>query len=414
MAIVAPPCLSASAPSAWINPTRHPVTVRVDVATETTLQLEVSRRGSLVHRGAPASVPGGQAALIWNGRGASADGLYEVTVRDLGSGQPAAPPMVLRVDVHAPRLRIVVPAIAIPRSSAAAALVRIADVERSGIMVRPQIPSANGRLRPLGPWRAWSGPTDTAAILATLRSTRAIGPMSVVLQARDAAGNLSVSAPAWVDPHNGPTPRLVIARRVATAKAWVALTFDDGYAPSAIGSILGTLERLHSRATFCLNAVNAPRWSPELRRRISMAVSQGRLGICNHGHSHRTGRSTSSDFDLRDLTANVTWDRIAGVSSIPVYRPPGGDYGPTLMAAAHTLGYRYLLLWSIDTRDWSGVPTSRIVDQVVGDARAGDIVLQHAIPSSAAALPQIIAGLRRRGLEPVRVNDLLAAGTPSV
>ena len=83
MAIVAPPCLSASAPSAWINPTRHPVTVRVDVATETTLQLEVSRQGGLVHRGAPASVPGGRAALVWNGRGASADGLYEVGVEFL-------------------------------------------------------------------------------------------------------------------------------------------------------------------------------------------------------------------------------------------------------------------------------------------------------------------------------------------
>ena len=396
-----------------MNPSRHPVAVRVEVPATTTLQLEVDRRGALVHRGAPLSVAAGPATITWAGAGATADGLYLVAVRDLGTGALIGAPSPVRVDRHAPRIRLAVPALAIPAATRAPLTLAIGDVDRKGIMVRAQIASPLGP-RPLGRWLAWSGRGRTQKLLATLRATGAVGPVSVSVEARDGARNVSVSEPAWVDPGAGTTLPLRVVRRVVTAKPWVALTFDDGYSAAAVDSILGTLEHLHARATFCFNAVNAPRWSAALRLRIARAVAQGRLGICSHGYSHRTGRSTSAAFDTSDLRANVVWDRVAGLSSIPFYRPPGGDYGPVLASAARALGYRYLLLWSIDTRDWSGVSSARIVSQVVGDTRAGDIVLEHAIPSSAAALPAIITGLRGRGLEPVRVADLLAAGTPSL
>lgn len=405
---------AAAPPSVWVNPSVHPITVRVDVAVATTLQLEVDRRGVPVHRGAPLSVLPGRVALTWKGAGAASDGRYLVSVRDLTSDLLVTGPVDAKVDLHAPRVSLLVPPIAIPRSPAPTLVVRMADTERTGLWVRWQIATPEGSLRPLGRWRPWSSPADTAPLLSVLRSTHAVGPINVRLEARDQAGNTSASRPGWVDPATAPTPPLVVVRRVVTSKPWVALTFDDGYQPAAIESILSTLDRLHARATFCFNAVNVPRWTTALRLHITRSVAEGRLGICNHGYSHRTSRFSTEAFDLGDIAGNVGWDRIAGVSSIPVYRPPNGDYGPALEAAVHALGYRYLLLWSVDTRDWSGVSSFQISAQVVGTADRGSIVIEHALTNSAAALPAIIAGLRRRGLEPVRIDDLLAAGKPSL
>jgi peptidoglycan-N-acetylglucosamine deacetylase len=239
-----------------------------------------------------------------------------------------------------------------------------------------------------------------------------VGALRVSIVARDRAGNVSGSPAAWVDPAPAVARRLTVVRRVATRRPWVALTFDDGYDAAAIASILGTLERTRTPATFCFNAVNAPRWSAGLRARIRRDADSGLLGVCSHGYGHRTGASTSEGAALADLEGNVAWDRVAGVSTLPLYRPPYGAHGPGIDAAARALGYRYLLLWSIDTRDWSGLSASTIADEAGRGARAGDIVLQHAIPGSAAALPTIIATLRTRGLVPVRVDELLAAGTP--
>jgi peptidoglycan/xylan/chitin deacetylase (PgdA/CDA1 family) len=403
---------SASA-AAWVNPRRHPVTVAVDLPGPATVSLEVERRGAIVHRGRPARAGPGRAVLRWAGEGASADGRYAVRVRDAASGSPLGEPVQVLADLRPPAVRLLVPAPAIPRR-APAVVVRAADVERAGVRVRWRLAGTVGPPRPVGRWMPWSGPADTARLLPALRALRAVGPVRVALEARDGAGNAATSSPAWVDPSSGPTPPLVIVRRVVTSRRWVALTFDDGYSSPSISSILGTLERLHARATFCFNAVYVSRWPSALRARIARAAESGLLGVCNHGYSHRAGRSTSEAFDRADLAANVAWDRVAGVSSLPVYRPPGGDYGPALEAAAHALGYRYLLLWSVDTRDWSGPSADHIRAQVLAETGPGSIVLQHALPVSAAALPGIIAGLRARRLEPVRIDELLAAGRPSL
>ncbi len=306
------------------------------------------------------------------------------------------------------------PAIGIPPPPGPPLAVRIADVERTGVVVRVRLGLPGGLSRPLGGWRRWNGEAGAADILATLRSAHGVGPQRLSLDLRDAAGNASRTTAAWVDSASGPTPPLVVVRQVVTARRWVALTFDDGYDPVAVESILTTLDRLGAGATFCFNGVNVPRWPDALRAHLRRAVEAGRVAVCNHGYSHRAGAATDGAFDRADIAGNAGWDRVAGLSSIPFYRPPGGDYGPVLAGAAHALGYRYLLLWSIDARDWAGPSPERITSEVVGSAHPGAIVIEHGLPNSAAALPAIIEGLRARGLEPVRIGDLLAAGTPSL
>lgn len=59
---------------------------------------------------------------------------------------------------------------------------------------------------------------------------------------------------------------------------------------------------------------------------------------------------------------------------------------------------------------------SAIVDHVLADARNGSIVVMHVTggntaPLTAEALPPVVAGLRARGFDLVRVSQLLARGT---
>lgn len=398
--------------AAWVNPTLQPIRELVEVPAPTTIQLEVTRAGVIVHNGPPVAVGAGPAGLEWNGRGARADGLYAVQVRDLASGLLVGGPAPVRVDLHPPRMQLRGTSLTIPPAGGPPLSLTVSDVERGGVSVRARVETVTGPRVSRG-WVPWAGPARAARLVGQIRALRGLGPRPVTIDARDDAGNVSRSDVAWVDPDAGRPGRLRVVRRVLTTRPWVALTFDDGYSAASIDSILTTLTRMRARATFCFNAVNARVWPPPLRRRIALAVTTGALGICSHGYSHRTTRSTSAAFDSSDIRANVAWDRIAGISSVPFYRPPGGDYGAVLSTSAQSLGYRYLVLWSLDTRDWSGVSSEQVRSDVVAGARAGDIVLEHAIPNSATALPRIISGLRARGLEPVRLADLLSAGSPS-
>ena len=399
----------AHATAHWVNPSARPVIVPADIPAATTVQLEVVHSGVVVYRGPRLAVPAGRLRLPWDGRGVIADGAYGLDIRDAASGALLAPRLGVLVDRRAPLLRLTAGSIAIPRSGTSPSI-RLRDREPNGLQVRIEVMSARGRFLPLGGWRPWAGAGGPAMVTAVLRHARAVGPMRVILRARDEAGNESSSAPAWLDPSAMSAAPLVVVRHVITKRPWVALTVDDGLEPEAIESMLRTLDRLDARATFCFNGVNAGRWSASLRSHIRASAASGHLGICSHGFSHRTNRATPEVAGARDLARNVVWDRVAGLSAIPVYRPPYGQYGPGLGAAAHALGYRYLLLWDLDTRDWTGRSADAIARQVITGARRGSIILEHARANSAAAFPRIIKGLRRRGLEPVRVDDLLQSG----
>jgi peptidoglycan/xylan/chitin deacetylase (PgdA/CDA1 family) len=139
------------------------------------------------------------------------------------------------------------------------------------------------------------------------------------------------------------------------------------------------------------------------------AALAGHLDLCNHGYSHRTGRSTSESAGLADLRANAPLDRAIGISSIPFYRPPYGLLSPGLTRAAERLGYRYVLLWDVDPSDYASPPPSVVATRVVRAARPGSIVVLHLKASTAAALPLILRGLRAKGLRAVTAGRLLRA-----
>jgi peptidoglycan/xylan/chitin deacetylase (PgdA/CDA1 family) len=199
---------------------------------------------------------------------------------------------------------------------------------------------------------------------------------------------------------------------VRTERKCVALTFDDGPTPGTTERVLDVLAELHVPAAFFVIGLNVTR-APELLRRIH---NEGHL-IGNHSfeHSHtgylRGGRYW--DAQLADTDRAVR--EVIGANP-SLFRPPIGIRTPRLMRAVRRSGHT-LVTWS--RRGLDGVERSPeyIRDRLVDPTRPGDILVLHdgiepggscSREATIAALPMIVAGLRRRGFEFVRLDELLA------
>ena len=107
----------------------------------------------------------------------------------------------------------------------------------------------------------------------------------------------------------------------------------------------------------------------------------------------------------------------AGVPMSSFVRPPYGAHDARVDRVLAGLGLT-TVLWSVDSEDWTGLATPRIVHSVVRqvDARGlgGSVVLQHDgvtnSPATLAAVPQEVHRLRRAGYCFVALDD---AGRPA-
>lgn len=231
-------------------------------------------------------------------------------------------------------------------------------------------------------------------------ATRAPRPS---LPARAAEPTLVAAVPQVRAPEPEPPlePGLVAFNGPRTTKR-VAITFDDGPSPTLTPRVLEVL-RLHDvHATFFLLGAQVEKY-PEVVREIEEAGHD----LANHSHSHRSFRSLFPSEIVRELTR--TDDAIAAATNRrPRFvRPPYGRFPESTVALVRDRGGD-VVLWSVDAADWADSPPEAIADAVVDAATPGAIILLHdPEPATVRALPEILAGLRRRGLEPVSVAELL-------
>jgi len=185
----------------------------------------------------------------------------------------------------------------------------------------------------------------------------------------------------------------------------VALTFDDGPWLGSTARILRILRRYHVKATFFVIGNLAAR-HPQLVRKEKR---DGML-VENHSWDH----PVTPPFDELapvhiQSEMSMTNDAIQGLGISPTrFRPPGGSYDPAEIAIAERLGLR-IVLWTVDPRDWEPGATRRgIMKSVLSHVHAGSIVELHDgggdRSATIAALPDIIKGIRKRGLKLVTLG----------
>ena len=202
--------------------------------------------------------------------------------------------------------------------------------------------------------------------------------------------------PSWTDPatvaYHGPRDEKV-----------VALTFDDGWGGRTLRKLLGVLKDRHVNATF-FPVGQAVRHDPTTWRRIAKAD----FPIADHTYDHGTLKGECFTEQRTELTrARATYRRLLGVTPLPVMRPPGGMFDDATLAAATSAGEPTIVLWDVDTNDWTGIGARKIRASALAGGKGSIVVMHTSSMATVRALPRIIHRYRERGFEFVTIGQLL-------
>jgi len=188
----------------------------------------------------------------------------------------------------------------------------------------------------------------------------------------------------------------------------VALTFDDGPNTYATPAIMRILDHAGVRGTFFVVGKALVK-EPGVVRDL---VDHGHL-VGNHSYHHDQWRWLDPRYPELARTQHAFADDVGVCPAW--YRPPHGQRTPFLARVVHDDGMR-MALWDVSAGDWATRDPRVIAGRVLGGVRGGSIVDLHdgldgnpAADRSALvqALPLILAGLRAKGLAPVRLDKLV-------
>ncbi|MFI5731630.1 polysaccharide deacetylase family protein [Kribbella sp. NPDC051587] len=220
--------------------------------------------------------------------------------------------------------------------------------------------------------------------LAMMVAVSAVIGTIVVAAARPHTQPTPPPAPAAAAPVEAPLP----------AK-YVVLTFDDGPDPAYTPKVLEILAKYEAKATFFEVGKNVAK-HPELTKAIHAAGHS----VQNHTWVHADLRhQTAAGFRKQVGDTDAAIRSAAGITP-SCLRPPYGGVSATVRQRAKALD-KELVLWTIDSRDWSkpGVPV--IEKRVLGSVKNGSVILMHDgggnRSQTLAALPSILEKLKAQG-----------------
>jgi peptidoglycan/xylan/chitin deacetylase (PgdA/CDA1 family) len=195
----------------------------------------------------------------------------------------------------------------------------------------------------------------------------------------------------------------------ARRRGVVALTFDDGPGPMT-AAFLDKLGQLHVKATFFVVGYNVNRRPHVLRRESEMG-----MGIGNHSWAHPPMRALGAAGQrFQILSDEDAIQNVVGYRPL-FFRPPYLSFNLTTarqIALAGMVG----ALWTVDTRDWTRPGKGTIVRRALTVEPGGVIGMHDAgadRSQTLAALGPIVRRLRKRGLEPVTLDELYGRSPPA-
>ncbi len=191
----------------------------------------------------------------------------------------------------------------------------------------------------------------------------------------------------------------------------IAFTFDDGPNPKYTPELLDLLKEHHVKATFFVLGSKAELY-PEIIRRIHR---EGHL-IGIHNYVHRSNWVMTPWRTYKELLqCNSIIEAITGEKPI-YYRPP---WGLLNLFDLFLIKTHQIVLWSLMAGDWKSKGGSiKIKNILMKKLKPGGIVLLHdsgetfgadinAPENTIRALAEVLAVVKSKGLECVRVDDML-------
>ena len=184
----------------------------------------------------------------------------------------------------------------------------------------------------------------------------------------------------------------------------VALTFDDGPDDVVTPQIVEILNEYEVKGSFFFIGSEIEK----NREVVQKTDASGHL-VLNHSYHHNEMTKLTEEEMAEEIeTTDKAIEAIIGKKP-SILRTPYGDTDERVVKVASKAGQK-IVLWSIDTLDWSHNDSNRTVKNVVENVRNGDIILMHSASvhgENSKALPILIEELKASGFEIVDLATLL-------
>jgi peptidoglycan-N-acetylglucosamine deacetylase len=190
----------------------------------------------------------------------------------------------------------------------------------------------------------------------------------------------------------------------------IALTFDDGpwWEPPTV-DFVRELARLHVPGTFFEIGEHIGEYDPHGTVEREMLADGDMIGDHTWSHPDMVGLSEAEQRREISLAAEAIRKATGGFEPC-LFRAPDGAVDPSLLELARSLGFA-TTQWDIDPRDWALPGKTEIIDNVIENAYDGGIVEEHfgggPRYETLDALPEEVAGLRKRGYQLVTLTQML-------
>lgn len=182
----------------------------------------------------------------------------------------------------------------------------------------------------------------------------------------------------------------------------VALTYDDGPSSNTM-DLLQELQAAKAPATFFFIGEEAEKYPYTTKK-----VKEAGIVIGNHTYTHPALATLGAASQKEEIARGAAAIASAGGGTPTLFRPPFDSWNSTTRKQGVPL-----ILWDVDTRDWSTHSGAQTLETIQNEVRPGSIILMHdVVRSSVDQTPTIIAWLRKKGYTLVSVPTLLGQTNP--
>lgn len=193
-----------------------------------------------------------------------------------------------------------------------------------------------------------------------------------------------------------------IRTNLDSTKPMVCLTFDDGPKEGNTDAITKTLEKYNGRGTFFVVGSRVADQADILKRTYESGHEIG-----SHSWDHQYADSIDEETQRMELNKSSKAIQDVLGAAPTLFRCPGGITG-----SVYESSHFPLIMWSIDTIDWSTKNTSATYNAIrnvfkKGETLDGDIILMHDIQDSTPkAVEKICKLLSNKGYQMVTVSEM--------
>ncbi len=178
----------------------------------------------------------------------------------------------------------------------------------------------------------------------------------------------------------------------------MTLTFDDGPEERDL-AIAALLKQYHAPATFFFLGHKV-----EARPEVVESLLSDNYEIGYHSYRHQRLSLFSQNRLSEDFRQGVAAFNGLGIL-VTWFRPPYGEFNREIVQTAKTQGME-TILWTIDSRDWTGVGPVTLARDVIRRFHPGAILLFHSNQAvSLQALPTILEAAIQKGYRLVSLTE---------